>query len=758
MKPLYLFLLCSISSVVLSAQAPQAFKFQGVARDASDAVYASQAVHLRLLLLEEDGSPNPPVVYEEQHTVFTSPQGVFSVNIGEGTAIQGDFSVLDWANQQYSLQVKIDPNDSNNFIDLGKSRLLSVPYALHAETVSNSDDADADPTNEIQSLNLSGTNLSISGVASSIDLSSIGGGLDLPYFGQTSLNGAALHVQNNFASGRYGLAGTVGSVSLPNNNAGVIGMGSNAHGILGVSTNSFLSGVYGISQSASGTGVFGDNNAGGVGGFFRTTPNGRAALVTTTGRVGLGTETPLDKVEIADANKTRLSLNGENSGGISSLAFRQFEGIDSYRGWLWEADLSDLDRTKLSLFDYNFLIGNPDFENKQAAYELQTNSVGGGRCFTHRWTGKVQISGVDNDASTGASLALELDTEDADHSISLESSKDRNGNAQFSMSEVFIGDNGSGAYLNPLYTVTSDPGGLGGMHWLYGGVNVLLNSNISQPQLRLTEDQQDYARLAFDNTENNNYWHIAAQAETGSADSRMNFFFRNGSVGRDIMSVRGNGNVGINTISPTARLTINQASQTVGTGLRFVDGTANQDWDITHGFGLRFHYGGALRAVISATNGAYIQGSDVRLKKNIAQLEPVLDKVAKLRPTSYQYRSDDTQSRTLGFVAQEVQQVFPELVEYLPSDDLYGINYSGFGVVAIQAIQELQVLLADQGKTIEALSGELQMVRRQTIDVGDSDQSALVLEQKEYIKLLEDKIQAQEERLNRLEAMLQKEK
>jgi hypothetical protein len=627
------------------------------------------------------------------------------VNIGEGTAIQGDFSVLDWANQQYGLQVKIDPDDTNNFIDLGKSRLLSVPYALHAETVSNSDDADADPTNEIQSLNLTGTDLSISGVASSIDLSSISGGLDLPYFGETSQNGAAFHVQNNFANG---------------------------------------------------TGILGENSAGGIGGLFRTTSTGRAALVTTTGRVGLGTETPLDKVEIADQNKTRLSLNGENSGGISSLAFRQFEGIDSYRGWLWEADLSDLDRTKLSLFDYNFLIGNPDFENKQAAYELQTNSVGGGRRFTHRWTGKVQISGVDNDASSGASLALELDTEDADHSITLESSKDRNGNAQFSMQEVFIGDNGSGAYLNPLYTVTSDPGGLGGMHWLYGGVNVLLNSNIGQPQLRLTEDQSDYARLEFDNTQNNNYWHIAAQAETNAADSRMNFFFRNGSVGRDIMSVRGNGNVGVNTINPTARLTINQASQTVGTGLRFVDGTANQDWDITHGFGLRFHYGGSLRAVISASNGAYIQGSDVRLKKNITQLEPVLDKVARLRPTSYQYRSDNSQSRTFGFVAQEVQQVFPELVEYMPADDLYGINYSGFGVVAIQAIQELQALLADQNQTIEALSAELRSIK--DAEVRKSVETDALTKQQAYITSLEEKMAEQEARLERLERLLREKK
>ncbi|HKK76527.1 MAG TPA: tail fiber domain-containing protein [Saprospiraceae bacterium] len=908
MKPLYLFLLLTfLLSMKLSAQAPSSFKFQGVARDASGTIYSSQAIQVRFLILEEDGSVNPPLIYEEQHTIFTSPQGVFSVNVGEGTVIQGDFSVLDWANEQYSLQVKLDANGSNNFIDLGKSRLLSVPYALHAETVSNADDADADPTNEIQSLNLSGTDLSISGVATPVDLSGLGGSLSLPYFGETSVNKAAFHVQNNFPNGRYGLAGTVGAVELPNNNAGLIGMGNAASGVLGISTNSFLSGVFGISESATGYGVTGVNDAGGIGALFRTTPNGRAALVTTTGRVGLGTESPLDKVEIVDNKKTRLSLNGENSNGISSLAFRQFEGIDSYRGWLWEADLSDLEEIKLGLYDYNFLVGNADFENKMPAYELSTRAVQGNRMFTHRWTGNAQmdnsltiegrdagfsslsffpaaegnvaktmrysatydpstqitelslaqvdydtanapifflpnqlhtakvfpsgisehrftgrmkISGEDNASTSGASLSLELNTENADHGITLETSKDGDGDAQFSMQELFIADNGGGASLNPLYTVISNqvnsPSGLGGMHWFYGGIqaaglsiadaafsktpldpgsklyvslsedspqsglhidndavntpaaqlhndsglaletlggiDVRLNSNLSKPQLRLTEDQDDYSRLEFNNTQNNNFWHIAGQAAEEPANSRMNIFFRDGNVGRDILTVRGNGNVGVNTFSPSARLTINQASQQVGTGLRFVDGTANQDWDITHGFGLRFHYGGSLRAAISATNGAYIQGSDARLKKNVVQLEPVLTKVAKLRPTSYQYRSDQSQSRTFGFIAQEVQKVFPELVEYIPSDDLYGINYSGFGVVAIQAIQELQTVLKQQDASISELTAELQNIEKQSRSTDSTRQ--LLETQQQYIQKLEDKLARQEDRLNRLERML----
>ena len=163
MKKHILILLALLAfSLSTFAQAPAAFKYQGIARNANGEVYKGQAIQLRFILLEEDGSISPIPIYEEQHTVFTSPQGIFSVNIGEGTPIQGDFTGADWRNRSYSLQVKFNPSGGNNFIDLGKSRLLSVPYALHAETVSNTDDADADPNNEIQTISTDGKNIILS--------------------------------------------------------------------------------------------------------------------------------------------------------------------------------------------------------------------------------------------------------------------------------------------------------------------------------------------------------------------------------------------------------------------------------------------------------------------------------------------------------------------------------------------------------------------------------------------------------------------
>jgi hypothetical protein len=166
------------------------------------------------------------------------------------------------------------------------------------------------------------------------------------------------------------------------------------------------------------------------------------------------------------------------------------------------------------------------------------------------------------------------------------------------------------------------------------------------------------------------------------------------------------GNVGING-APTARLHIFQQGQTVGTGLRFTDGTANSDWNITHGFGLRFHYGGDIRGFINASTGAYTQSSDQSLKTNIASFPNVMSRVKALQVKTYSYKSDPTSEMTIGLLAQEAKALFPELVSYSAADGLYGVNYAGFSMVAIKALQEQQATIDAQTQKIADLEARL---------------------------------------------------
>jgi hypothetical protein len=258
-------------------------------------------------------------------------------------------------------------------------------------------------------------------------------------------------------------------------------------------------------------------------------------------------------------------------------------------------------------------------------------------------------------------------------------------------------------------------------------LELLQNSAITDPQILLTEQANDYARISFENTSNDRRWTLAGYVGNSAANSLFNIWHQEiGESGIDAISVRGNGQLGIYGY-PTARLEIFQRSQTVGTGLRFDDGTANQDWDITHGFALRFHYGGNLRGFINASTGEYTQGSDRKLKEQIQSAPDFLDKVMKLQPKRYRYKQSTEQTGSIGFIAQEVAPLFPEFVHYSEADDLYGINYAGFSVVAIKAIQELKGELDERTKQVTDLEQRLARLEHM-VATGNGNQNYLTLD------------------------------
>ena len=126
MKKTLVLLILVLSAVSIFAQAPQAFKYQAVIRDASDNLIANQAVTVRITI----ANSSPSDVYVETHNVTTSLFGLINLNIGEGTVTLGVFNTIDWAGDTYSVGVEVDAG--SGYEDLGSSDLLSVPYALYA--------------------------------------------------------------------------------------------------------------------------------------------------------------------------------------------------------------------------------------------------------------------------------------------------------------------------------------------------------------------------------------------------------------------------------------------------------------------------------------------------------------------------------------------------------------------------------------------------------------------------------------------------
>ena len=117
---------------LLSAQAPQQMSYQAVIRDNSNQLLANTTVGMQISILQ--GSPTGTPVYVETHTPLTNANGLVSIQVGGGTVLSGTFSTINWAGGPYYIKTETDPTGGSNYTITGTNQLLSVPYALYAET------------------------------------------------------------------------------------------------------------------------------------------------------------------------------------------------------------------------------------------------------------------------------------------------------------------------------------------------------------------------------------------------------------------------------------------------------------------------------------------------------------------------------------------------------------------------------------------------------------------------------------------------
>ena len=155
-----LFTVAIFASISAIAQTPQAFMYQAVVRDNAGEILASTTVSLRMGIRED--SINGTIIYRETHLATSNQFGLVNIEIGIGVADIGTFLSINWGDGSRYLETELDPEAGINYVSMGITQLLSVPFALYSENTANKDDADADPANELNtSVNLNGTALEV---------------------------------------------------------------------------------------------------------------------------------------------------------------------------------------------------------------------------------------------------------------------------------------------------------------------------------------------------------------------------------------------------------------------------------------------------------------------------------------------------------------------------------------------------------------------------------------------------------------------
>ncbi|MEO6347491.1 MAG: hypothetical protein ABIO60_06225, partial [Aquaticitalea sp.] len=216
-----------ITSILFGQQQQEYINYQGVARDASNEVITSQSINIGISL--RFGSPTAAIVYSETQVVTTDANGIFSLQIGTGIVTNGVYNSLEWGILAPYATITL------NTIEVGTVQLQSVPYANASgkatkmelndltnvggnptngqvlkwngtfwnpgnddsgtggttytagsginidgsNVISNTGDYDANPSNELQNLTLSGTTIGITN-GTGVDIAAIipAGGTD----------------------------------------------------------------------------------------------------------------------------------------------------------------------------------------------------------------------------------------------------------------------------------------------------------------------------------------------------------------------------------------------------------------------------------------------------------------------------------------------------------------------------------------------------------------------------------------------------
>lgn len=181
-------------------------------------------------------------------------------------------------------------------------------------------------------------------------------------------------------------------------------------------------------------------------------------------------------------------------------------------------------------------------------------------------------------------------------------------------------------------------------------------------------------------------------------------------AGSECMRISSGGNVGIG-MTPYSSIKLNVQGGS-GTSTEFAAFFAKNNSDYsTNNYYIAFNNnaGGGNGAIVGNGAGAATFGgySDRNLKENIVELEPQLKNICALKPVSFNYKESFAEGspQQIGFIAQDMQEIYPDAVGSGPSGMLTIAGWSKTEARLVKAIQELKSELDALKAEVAALKG-----------------------------------------------------
>jgi hypothetical protein len=658
------------------AQAPQKMSYQAVIRNSANQLVTNKMVGMRISILQ--GSEIGTAVYTETQTPTTNANGLATIGIGAGIT-SNDFSTIDWAIDPYFIKTETDPSGGTNYSINGVSQLLSVPYALQAngltlpfsKTISNADQA-------FKVTNTIGT--AISGRASSATGYSCGvlGSTSAPdgfgVFG-TANTAAMMGEAFNLTGTTYGVIGTTHSTSgcsLWGNNTtetgsttGVLGevYSSSGTGVKGYSgsTTGTSYGVYGTAASTNGFGVYGSSPYVGVRGI--STGKSGSGVSGTGVNIGVGGSATGTSGQV-------FALIGETQ---SPVGYGVFGGSYSYTG---------------TTYGVYGKVNSPDgFSGYFDGGKFFTNSKVGIGTTTPEFD-------IDVYKLTGSST-LRLKSATSGALIILDQVNNFNNNFSF----IIFRKQGVNAFMTGMnydeYMILSSSNSKG----------LSLNSD---GYVRISErlSLNDGGRIGIGTTTPGAALHVKGTGFPNSfifleaaAANDAGFRIYEGAIAKwHIYNNAGAGGLNICNSNFATALFAKQSNSFVGINTT----TPNYNLEVN---GTAGKTGG----------GSWSNSSDIRLKTVTGKYSKGLNEITALQPIIFNYKEGNARNlpsnkQQIGFVAQDVQKIFPEAVT--KADDGYlDFNIHAINVALVNAVKELKAENDKLKAESEKLKAENQLLK-----------------------------------------------
>jgi hypothetical protein len=764
-------------SIASFAQAPSLMNYQAIARDSNGVPLTEQDISVRFSIHDEVA--NGPIVFSETHQTTTGALGLFNLLIGGGNVIEGLIENIDWLSTDKFLEVEIDIEGGNNFVELGTVQFVSVPYSLAAQTTySIHESTELNIEQLSQNGALTGQVLAWDGTNWLPTTSSTGtlynAGTGISISGSTITNTGDLSNTNeiqtiSISGSTVTLSNGGGSVVVPSVNVYSEGVGIDIIGTTITNTGDLNSTNEIQTLSLTGTNLSLSNGGGNV-----TLPTGTnytagSGISIIGNSISANDNSSSNEIQNLSINGDALSISGGNTINLpAGTAYTAGDGISISGNTITATDVSDVNEIQ--------------FLNISGS-EITLSGGGGGVFVPNSWislaNNNILNPNFGNVSIDPIGFTEPLASLDVSRGTGLFGTTAFRGTGHIShfnygtSEDSFIrgGKSGAHVYLNDSHNgnVNIVTGG--------GGLGIGVNANLSyKTQLYSTFGKGmriDVVGGASGSPEG-----LAITLSSPSDFTKYGIYSENSGLG-----VGDNYGILGKAFGASSGFKIGVFGEATGTGLTAecigvlgiannstnstnygVQGFANAYQESAFNIGLYGYASGSIMdysvpgihlqggfgnnhnaniGVYGATsdifdwagffNGdvyaydVYYSSSDSTLKTNVSNIKKGLEIVKKLRPVSYQMKTSPNRNApfndqlSYGFIAQEVGRILPELVTTLvnPADlkdktddvSMLALNYDGFIPILTEAIQEQQTTIEIVQSEITTLKQELNAER-----------------------------------------------